>query len=168
MAKTQFQHPETILQGEFVETTVPPRPQTPNSQWQRRKNGVGYTFHAELTQLENRLDTKFTGLHQHLGRHHSISQAAIAQWFGNLDERVLQNFHNLDRKLNIVLATQRTQAKQRLTLWLMVVLTAGGAYITLIHPLLRPAQPIVPTLQQFPANSAPVPNVPLPTEIPKG
>lgn len=171
MAKPPFQHPNTVLQGEFVEPVRSPRTTATHPQWQRRKNGVGYTFHVELAQLENRLDAQFKDVHQHLGRHHSLSQAAIAQWFINLDERVLQNFHNLDRKLNIVLTTQRTQAKQRLTLWLMVALTASGVYITLIHPLLRPPQPVMPTLQQLPSKATPTPptpTVPLPTEIPKG
>ncbi|MEM8642848.1 MAG: hypothetical protein AAGG51_29125 [Cyanobacteria bacterium P01_G01_bin.54] len=180
MPQTQLQTPETVLQAEFVESTsaIPSAPSQPTNPtmgqpaWQRRKNGVGYTFHKELAQLEGRLEEQFTGLHQHLHQQSTTHHNAVGQWFGTLDANMGQQFRVLDRKLsqklNLVLATQRAQSSRRSVLWLMGTLAAAGVYIIVLHPLLSPPQPRQPSAATPPASTPmtlPTPNPPLPGEV---
>ncbi|MGB0564233.1 MAG: hypothetical protein ACPGVO_20895 [Spirulinaceae cyanobacterium] len=170
--QTPLKTPETVLQAEFVDPATVVA--TPQPTWQRRKNGVGYTFHKELAQLEGHLDQKFTGLHHHVHQQSQTNQNAIGQWFGILDENVSHQFQALDRKLsqklNLVLATQRAQASRRSLLWLMGTLAAAGVYIIVLHPLLSPPRTqSVSSPDLSPSASTPTalptPNPPLPSDV---
>ncbi|NEO88333.1 MAG: hypothetical protein F6J87_29365 [Spirulina sp. SIO3F2] len=162
----------TVIQGEFVEPArSPAKPPNP-SPWQQRRNGKGLTFHAELARLEGHLDEQFTNLHQHFSQNHNAQNHNLSVWLTQIDGRILQRLNTVDRKLNAILLAQRARSKQLLTLWLMGLLAVLGIYITLIHPLLRPAQPTMPMSsapqpKAMPTPTVPKPTVPLPHEIPQ-
>ncbi|MEM8641734.1 MAG: hypothetical protein AAGG51_23395 [Cyanobacteria bacterium P01_G01_bin.54] len=181
MPPTQVHAAPTVIQGEFVESARSSTSSPTASPWQQRRNGKGYTFRAELARLEGRLGDRFSRLHQHLSHSQAAQQQTLSTWFVQLDERLLQRLAMVDRKLNAVLLAQRARSRQLILLWLMGLLAVLGVYITLVHPLLRPAKPVLPqpatppsaTPQTIPPPSTtpqpPLsrPTVPLPHEVPQ-
>lgn len=160
MPNTKVKDKEPVIQGEFVESARSRK----KPSWQRRSNGVGYTFRAELAQMEQRLDQRFVHIHEHLDQNYSNGQQTMSQWFASLDERLLRVLYDMDTKLNALIAEQRSQASRRLTLWLMGVLVVLGMSVMVVHPLLQSAKPALPPQP----DTTPSPVVPLPLEIPKG
>lgn len=165
MPGTPVQERDTVIQGEFVEAARSGSATLPRSPWQKNKNGFGYTFRAELKQMEGRLTNQFNQLHDHLTQNYNQGQQTMSHCFMSLDERVLGALGNIDSKVTAILAEQRSQASRRMTLWLMGLLTVLGVYVVVIHPLTRSPKPVKPIGGQE-TPTTPMVNPPLPQDLP--
>lgn len=114
------------------------------------------------------LDSQFRQLHDRLTRLHRRQRQEFGQWLTASEQHTLTQLqqleaqlHRTERKLDLFFAEQRSQSSRRSILWLMGLLVASVAYITVIHPLLQPPRPVLSPLPVPSPYSIPTP-MPLP------
>jgi ferric-dicitrate binding protein FerR (iron transport regulator) len=116
------------------------------------------------------MDSQFHQLHDRLTRLHRRQRQEFGQWLSTSEQHTLTQLqqietqlHRTERKLDVFLAEQRSQGSRRSILWLMGLLVASVAYITVIHPLLQPPRAVMPPLPVPSPQGMPAP---MPTPMP--